>query len=75
MLCYTNMQIICKLANLHIHEYVKYYTFVVKYQIVCLYTFFIIILEMFKSLKQFIMIKHHFQFLFWTLPVSMATLE
>ena len=42
IVCYTNMKIICKLANLDIYEYVNYSNFVVKYQLILIPFFFII---------------------------------
>ena len=61
IVCYTNMKIICKLANLHIYEYVHYSNFVVKYQIILILFFFIINACVLNSFRKFIMIKYHFQ--------------
>ena len=50
-----------QISLFHIHEYVNYSNFVVKYQIIFIIFFFIITVCVLKSFKQFVMIKHHFQ--------------
>jgi len=65
------MQIICKLANLHIHEYVNYSNSVVKYKIIFILFFFIINVCVLKKFKPFIVITFNKNFFFWFLIINL----
>ena len=59
-LCYIDMQIICKLAIMHVHEYVKHYNwFWGKIPIVLLRGFLLSFLNIWKSFELFIIFKYH----------------